>query len=154
MVPLNRPLTVTKLSFLGVDNTSLPLKENGTITAKNFKEAMTIFFDNDEDPEIGKTIHVEPDEETQILPFVVILENGQNVMYRAPLIMAYFLLDIATGVIINNSRLRRQPNLRSYVPFEMTFFATQCQTIIRGDVGKLLEMCNDLGDNTIPLTRD
>lgn len=74
---------------------------------------MTAFFDND-DPKIDKTLR-EPDDETQVLPFVTIVEGNSKVTYRAPLIMSYFLLEVATGMIINNSRLRNNQNLENYV---------------------------------------
>jgi hypothetical protein len=154
MVPLGIPLKVAKIGFFGTDPSKLPLKENGTITAKDFKEAMAVFFDNDEDPEIDKTVH-EPDDETQVLPFVTILEGDNKVTYRAPLIMSYFLLEVATGMIINNSRLRKNPNLENYVPFEIKFFNKPGKHDLRGrNLGALIEMCNDLGDDAISLTRN
>lgn len=154
MVPLGIPLKVSKIGFFGSDPSKLPLKDNGTITARNFKEAMTAFFDNDEDPEIDKTLK-EPDDETQVLPFVTILEGNSKVTYRAPLIMSFFLLEVATGMIINNSRLRKNQNLENYVPFEIKFFNSPGKHDLRGrNLGALIEMCNDLGDNSISLTRD
>lgn len=151
VVPLGIPLKVTKIGFVGADMSKLPLKDNGTITAKNFRDTAILFSDED-DWEINNTIANEPDEETRVLPFVTVLEGDNKVLYRAPLIMCYFLLDVATGMIINNSRLKKNPKLQNYVPFEIKFFNKPGKPDMRGNnLCALLNMRGDLGDDVIPL---
>lgn len=128
LVPLGIKQQVVGIGYFGVDMMKLPLKENGEITAKDVKNAVGNFFWVD-DPEVEATCD-EPDDESQVLPYVTILDGGEHKVYRAPMIMGYFLLDVATGLSLVNAlpRKGRRPS-----PVEMIFFVEKGSHPVEGN---------------------
>lgn len=120
-VPAGRELCVYRITFFGADFTVLPFKPNGTITKRNVCSDA-------------------PDEPTVLA--MITFEKAQDYeKYRVPLQMCELMLDIATGITLNDEYLGEDPLSRHGLPTKIRFFGNRGKFPIGGKIlEKLLEL--------------